>query len=189
MTRVSKIGSALIGVNDAVFQELCNKFLFYKFCYKNINQKSSVIGKGKTRKGTPDTIFIDKDQNYIFAEYTTKERLGKSKSFFEKIESDVKACFNPKKTKVSNDKVSKVISCHTDKLEVVEIEALNKLCRYYNENCIFEQYGIDDLSFQLESYPSLLKTYLDISVGTGQIMQLQEYISFYEKPDLKIATP
>lgn len=189
MVKINKIGRALIDINDAVFQELCNKFLFYKYDYKNINQKGSVIGKEKTRKGTPDTIFIDKDDKYIFAEYTTKERIGKSKSFFEKIESDIKDCFNIEKAKISNGKVSKVISCHTEKLELAEIERLTQLCKSYNENCVFEQYGIDDLSIQLEIYPSLLETYLDIKVGTGQIMKLPEYINYYEKPDLRIATP
>lgn len=189
MAKISKIGSALAEINDAPFQELCNKFLFYKYDYKNINQKGSVIGKEKTRKGTPDTIFIDKDEKYIFAEYTTKERIENSKSFFAKIESDVRDCFNPIKTKISNDKVSKVIICHTGKLELHEIEKLTDLCKSYNTDCIFKQFGIDDLSIQLELYPTILYEYLGIKVGTGQIMKLQEYINFYEKPDLRIATP
>ena len=189
MAKISKIGSALAEINEAAFQELCNKFLFYKYDYKNINQKGSVIGKEKTRKGTPDTIFIDKDDKYIFAEYTTKERIGNSKSFFAKIESDVRDCFNPIKTAISNDKVSKVIICHTGNLELHELETLTELCKSYNKNCVFKQFGIDDLSIQLELYPTILYEYLGIKVGTGQIMKLQEYIDFYEKPDLRIATP
>lgn len=189
MVKISKIGDALNRINDATFQELCNKFLKYKYDFKTIIQTGSVIGKEKTRKGTPDTIFIDSFDNYIFVEYTTEKRKGNSKSFINKIKSDINKCFDTKKTQIDNHKISKVIICHTEKLTLSEIEELTSLCQSYNPVCIFEQYGIDDLSLQLEMYPSLLSTYLDIKIGSGQIMQLPEYINFYEKPDLKIATP
>lgn len=59
MTKISKIATALTEINDASFQGLCDKFLSCKFKYKNINSKGTVIGKEKSKKGTPDTIFID----------------------------------------------------------------------------------------------------------------------------------
>lgn len=189
MVKISRIENSLLSINDAAFQELCNKFLKYKYDYKSIIQTGSVIGKEKTRKGTPDTIFIDKDNNFVFVEYTTQKRVGKSKSFEKKIQDDILKCFDTSKTKINNSKISKIIICHLEKLKLNEVVHFTSLCTDHNPNCIFEQYGIDDLSIELESYPSLLSTYLDISIDSGQLMNLKEYIQFYEKPELRLSTP
>lgn len=189
MTKINAIGNALGRINDATFQELGNKFLKYKYDFKNIIQTGSVLGKEKTRKGTPDTIFINNEGGYIFVEYTTLKRDRTSKTFISKIKDDINKCFDPKKTEVDNNKIVKIIICHTEKLKLKEIEEFKILCKSFNNQCDFEQYGIDDLSIELDKYPSLLKTYLNISIDTGQLMQLSEYINYYEKPDLSLATP
>jgi len=189
MVKINIIGDALGRINDAAFQELGNKFLKYKYDFKNIIQTGSVSGKEKTRKGTPDTIFINSEGGYVFVEYTTQKRERTSNAFISKIKDDINKCFDFQKTEVENNKIIKIIICHTEKLKLSEIEELTSLCKSFNKECDFEQYGIDDLSLELEKYPSLLKIYLNIAVDTGQLMQLPEYINHYEKPDLSLATP
>jgi hypothetical protein len=61
------------------------------------------LEKKKTSKGSPDAFFIN-DDKYIFVECTTQEKLGKSKSFFEKLSKDIEHCFDDKKTKIEKEK-------------------------------------------------------------------------------------
>lgn len=94
MSLITRIQSALLQINDAQFQELCNQYLYKVHKPKSISPVGSVIGKLKTRKGIPDTCFENDNGSFTFIEYTTKERLGKSKSFFEKIKDDLLGCFD-----------------------------------------------------------------------------------------------
>ena len=84
MAIISRIENALLQIDGALFQELCNRYLYYIYNPNSINPVGSVIGKEKTRKGTPDTFFVNPEGKFTFIEYTTKERLGNSKSLFEK---------------------------------------------------------------------------------------------------------
>lgn len=189
MAIISKIESALLQIDGAQFQELCNRYLYYVYNPHSINPVGSVVGKIKTRKGTPDTFFVNPEGNFTFIEYTTKERLGKSKSFFKKIKDDILKCFDEKKTGVNPEDISKVIICHTNKLSAAEVKELINICSSYNNQCIFEQYGISDLAYGLLNHPGLIERYLDIKVGTGQLMTPSEFIDYYENKELKLTTP
>lgn len=189
MAIISKIEAALQQINDAAFQELCNRYLYYKYSPNSISPTGSVIGKEKTRKGTPDAFFLNNDGQFTFIEHTTQEQLKKSKSFFSKIQKDISNCFDESKTNITSADISRVISCHTGKLSASEIKELVKFCTDKNPNCIFEQYGINDIAYGLINYPGLVQEYLDIKIGTGQLMSVPEFVAYYEKPDLKLATP
>ena len=189
MAIISRIENALLQIDGALFQELCNRYLYYIYNPNSINPVGSVIGKEKTRKGTPDTFFVNPEGKFTFIEYTTKERLGNSKSFFKKIKDDVLKCFDEEKTRIKPDDISKVIICHTDKLTAAEVKELINICYSYNWQCVFEQYGISDLAYGLLNYPGLIETYLDIKIGTGQLMTPSEFIDYYENRELKLTTP
>lgn len=189
MYKISQIADAIISMNDASFQELCNHFLSQKYEYAHVSAIGSVIGKEKTKKGTPDAVFTDKNGNYIFVEHTTQTQLGRTSSFYKKIASDIKKCFDLSKSGISNQQIVKIIICHIGRLSPKEINTLIETCQSYNPKVKFEQFGIDDLSINLQSYPSLLETYLNIKVGTGQLVNLNKYIEIYEKPNIRLATP
>ena len=53
MAIISRIENALLQIDGALFQELCNRYLYYIYNPNSINPVGSVIGKEKTRKGTP----------------------------------------------------------------------------------------------------------------------------------------
>lgn len=189
MLKISQITHAITEINDAVFQELCNHFLSFKYGFSHLSAIGSVIGKEKTKKGTPDTFFLNSDNTYTFVEHTTQTRIGKSQSFYRKIADDIQKCFDPEKSGVTNEKISRIIICHTGKLTPKELTSLIQKCNSFNPKVKFEQYGIDDLAIELQKYPSLVETYLGLKYGTGQLVNVEEFIAIYEKPDLKLATP
>lgn len=54
----------LSSVDQAAFQKLMNH-LFHLEGYKFLSSPSSVVGKNKTSKGSPDSFFEDGGQVYI----------------------------------------------------------------------------------------------------------------------------
>ena len=87
MNTITQIENALKAINQASFQTLVNHLLYLQG-NKFIGAPGAVVGKEKTSKGTPDSFFLN-EEKYIFVECTTQERLGESKSFFEKLSKDV----------------------------------------------------------------------------------------------------
>lgn len=189
MYKINQIAEAIIRMNDASFQELCNHFLSQKYEFTHVSAIGSVIGKEKTKKGTPDAVFTDENGNYIFVEHTTQNQFGRTSSFYKKIALDIKKCFDSNKSGITNRQIIKIIICHTGRLTPKEISTLIKTCQSYNSEVKFEQFGIDDLSINLQDYPTLLETYLNIKAGTGQLVNLDKYIEIYEKPSIRLATP
>ena len=181
-----QIENALDRINGDIFQEFCNHFLYLKLNPNTITPIGSVIGKEKSRKGIPDSYFNSADNELIFAEYTTRERLEKGQSFYKKLKSDIENCFDTSKTGLKKEEISKVILCFTERIKPVERKNLEELCKKHNPKCILELKGIRDLAFAVLDYP-ILGGYLGVKVGTGQIQEPSEFIANYEKN--KISTP
>ena len=111
MIKVVEIENALQRINGDIFQEFCNHFLYLKLNPNSITPNGSVIGKEKSRKGIPDSYFISADNELIFAEYTTREKLEKGGSFYKKLRSDIENCFDISKTGLKKAEIDKVILC------------------------------------------------------------------------------
>lgn len=187
MLKVIEIEHALNRINGDIFQEFCNHFLYLKLNPNTITPIGSVIGKEKSRKGIPDSYFTSPDNQLIFAEYTTRERLEKGQSFYNKLKSDIENCFDTSKTGLKKEEISKVILCFTERIKPDEKKKLEDLCKTHNPECILDLRGIRDLAFAVLDYPVLGTTYLGINIGTGQIQEPSEFIANYEKN--KISTP
>lgn len=181
-----EIENALNRINGDIFQEFCNHFLHIELNPNTTMPIGSVIGKEKSRKGIPDSYFTNSENELIFAEYTSRERLGKGQSFFKKLESDIKNCFNSSKTGLKNEEIDKVILCFTGRIKPDEMKKLEVLCKQHNSKCVLELKGIRDLAFAVMDYP-ILGTYIGFKVGTGQIQKPSEFIANYERK--KISTP
>jgi len=186
MIDVVQIENVLDRINGDIFQEFCNHFLYLKLNPNTITPIGSVIGKEKSRKGIPDSYFTSADNELIFAEYTTQERLEKGQSFYNKLKSDIDNCFDTSKTGIKKEEIDKVILCFTERIKPVEKKNLEELCKKHNPKCILDLKGIRDLAFAVLDYP-ILGSYIGIKVGTGQIQEPSEFILNYEKN--KISTP
>ena len=106
MPVIENIKQKILQMDAGSYQHLCDSYLSKKG-YHNINSLGSEAGTRKTRKGTPDTHFINDDGSYVFAEYTTQKS-----QLFKKMSDDIKKCLDTSKTGVSHDKIAEIIYCH-----------------------------------------------------------------------------
>ena len=186
MSKIAEIEGKLKTINGDVFHRLCDHLLKYKFNPNSINSTGSVIGKDKSKQGAPDCFFYGEKGNLIFSEYTTLEKIGKGQSFFTKLQNDIKHCFNESITKIANKDIKNVVLCHTSKLEVCEVEELQKLCKNYNRNCTLNEYGINYIAQSILDYPQLGE-YIGVKGSTKQIQIPSDFVESYEKN--KLSTP
>ena len=187
-TNTTKIESALRSVNDATFQRLCDKFLWMKLNPDTFGATGTVIAKDKTKRGTPDSFFIDKDGLYITAEYTTQKKEDNLNDFLSKIESDINKCFDEAKTGIQNSSIREVIICHTSILLPNEIQQFEELCKQRNEDCKFRQYGINQLAIELQKYPLIISSFLNFPCDQ-LFFYPSEFIGIFENRVLHMATP
>lgn len=176
MSKITQIQNALSQINDAKFQFLCDDYLNLKYSY-DVKGLGSMKGKEKTIKGTPDSLVLLPNGNYIFIEYTTK-----SKEVGKKFLADLKSCFNEIKTSINIFQIEKIFLCYNTELNTDEIVELHKYCTnqgFDSSNLMF--FDINTLATEIKNYPALAKDYLDISIDTQQILKPQEFIKSYEK--------
>lgn len=184
MGRLQDIENALIQINDAVFQELCDSFLAVR--NKNISAFSrlgSQIGKQKTRSGTPDSIFLTPSGKYVFVEHSTDISRGLSK-----LKSDIDKCLDQSKSGVPVEQIAEIIFCVNFRLKVTDLAELKSLLR--KTRISLSVYALDELAIELHlNHRDLVHQYLGLSLDTGQVISLEKFISDYNKSGSGIATP
>ncbi|MDR6546755.1 hypothetical protein J2810_002815 [Chryseobacterium rhizosphaerae] len=179
MNTITQIENALKAINQASFQTLVNHLLYLQG-NKFIGAPGAVVGKEKTSKGTPDSFFVNEDK-YIFVECTTKERLGESKSFFDKLSKDVDHCFKEDVTTIEKEKIEKVILACNEKISAEEHKLLNTKVKSYNPDTKFEVLNIQNLPLLIFDIPKLAEEYLSIQIVKGDIYTLEEFLLKTEK--------
>ncbi|GGA53822.1 ATP-binding protein [Okeania sp. KiyG1] len=141
----------------------------------------SVSGTKKIRTGTPDTLIILENGKYILAEYTTEE-----KGVCKKFKKDLDKCFDEEKTGVLIIEIEKIVLCHNSTLSTKEENSLKEECQKYGVE--LDIFGLDSISFDLyKNYPGIAKDFLGVEVDTGQIVDIDEFITTYNKR--KIVAP
>lgn len=180
MSKVNQIQNALLEIEGGKFQKLCDAFLKAKG-FGAINSIGSVIGKDKTRTGTPDTFIRQTDQKLIFVEYTTQQ-----KGTAIKFTDDLNKCFDVGKTGVPLTDISQIVFCHSSNLDAAEENALVKYAK--DKGIIATIYGLEAISFDLYlEHPGLAKDFLGVEIDTGQILSPEDFIENYDSN--KLATP
>jgi len=174
MNTITQIEVALKAINQASFQILVNHLLYLQG-NKFIGAPGAVVGKEKTSKGTPDSFFIN-DDKYIFVECTTQERLGESKSLFEKLLKDVDHCFKEDVTTIEKGKIEKVILAFNEKISTEEHNLLNTKIKSYNPNTEFDILNIQNLPLLIFDIPKLAEEYLNIQIVKGDIYTLEQFL-------------
>ena len=175
MSKLIRIQNEIKAINQAKFQYLCDAYLYRKYNFTRIKTIGSVIGKEKTAKGTPDTLFKNDKGKFAFAEYTTQE-----KGLVDKFLEDLDKCFNEEKTKVPVSGIEKIFLGYNGKISV-EVE--NRLVNKGREKGVrVELIDIETLSFDLFlNYQRLSEEFLGIEVDTGQILDAQDFVREYQK--------
>ncbi|EKR74717.1 hypothetical protein LEP1GSC041_0060 [Leptospira noguchii str. 2006001870] len=185
MSRIQSIETNLTSINDAAFQELCDKLIYSK--YKNPSafaRIGSVIGKQKTKKGTPDSFLLMPDGEYIFTETTTNI------SDKDKLLKDIIACFDYRKTNISPDKVKEINLFFNFNIDQAYIEKLKSITKSFNPKTEIKFWSLDLLTYELSmNHHDLVSDYLGLSYDTGQIVSIEKFISEYNRSSHGIATP
>ena len=174
MNTITQIENALKAINQASFQTLINHLLYLQG-NKFIGAPGAVVGKEKTKRGTPDSFFANEDK-YTFVECTTQEKLGESKSFFEKLSKDVDHCFKEDVTTIEKEKIEKIILACNDKVSTKEYNQLNTIVKSYNPEAKFEILNIQNLPLLIFDIPKLAEEYLNIQIIKGDIYTLEQFL-------------
>lgn len=175
---ITLIEQNLYSCNADKFANFCRLYLSYK--YEIINSTGFVLGKEKSKKGTPDNFIPIKDF-YIFNEITTTDK----KRLLPKLKQDIEHCF--KQTDVPIEKILKIILICNSEITTSIQQELNKHKNSFNTSVDLEIIGIDAFSTIIfKEYPSIAKE-LGLTIDTGQILEVDEFISQYEKS--KFSTP
>ena len=180
------IESGLKSMNESTFQKLSFDFLNFKG-YNFIGAPGAVIGKNKTSKGTPDAFFQKVNGEFIFCEVTTKNREDGVKSFLDKLNNDVRHCFNESKSKISNSDISEIILIFNSKINQNEINDLEALMNEFNPETKLTIYDIQNLSVELQYFPNA-DTYIPNLPNMEGIYSLYSFINNSKngiRPDLK----
>lgn len=174
MVKIKKIQQAILGLNGGEYQEIMNYYLYKKFKYSNITCLGSEVGTSKTTIGVPDTYVEMENGKYILIMYGTVE-----KQSFKKIKEDIIDAYNKDKTFLDEARIEKVICCYTS--NNINLAQRNELKNLFKSKDI-ELIGIDDLSYDIaHNFQSIAKTYLDISIDSGQFCDIDEFIEKHDK--------
>ena len=185
MSRLQTIENRLKEMNGTVFQELCDSYLL--ITNKNhsaFGRTGSQTGKQKTIKGTPDSFFHLPNGNFLYVEITTDT------STKNKLVNDIKACFDPTKTKIPRDKIEEIILCFNWNIKLEEIDELNKIAKSFKADIKVCYIMLQNLAMELHlNHRDLVHQYLDLPLDTGQIVSIDTFIKEYARASQGIATP
>lgn len=185
MSRLQTIENRLKEINGTVFQELCDSYLTIRDNnYLAISRTGSQTGKQKTTKGTPDTFFQLPNGNYLYSEITTDT------STKNKLANDIKACFDPDKTKIPVEKIQEIILCFNWNIDQDKITELNTLAQSYKADVRIRYLMLQELALELHlNHRDLAHYYLGLPLDTGQIVSIENFIKEYDRASKGIATP
>ena len=184
MSNIQSIQNALIAINETVFQDLCDSFLVsINRDYTAFSRTGSQVGKQKTKKGTPDSCFWQKNGKFVFVEYSTNVTSGVSK-----LISDVEKCLDKSKTGISIDSISKIILFLNFNLKPNEIKSVSDIL--VGTGIELELYPLDMLALELSiNHRNIAHEYLNIPLDSGQVVSIEQFIEEYDKASKGIATP
>ncbi len=185
MSRLQTIENRLKEINGTVFQELCDSYLTIRDSnYLAISRTGSQTGKQKTTKGTPDTFFQLPTGNFLYSEITTDT------STKNKLANDIKACFDPDKTKIPVEKIQEIILCFNWNIDQDKITELNTLAKSYKADIRIRYLMLQELALELHlNHRDLAHYYLGLPLDTGQIVSIENFIKEYDRASKGIATP
>lgn len=163
-------------LDGGTFQALCDAYLSKKG-YKNIVTLGMKSGTHKTTRGTPDTYFSDKDGKYVLVMYTAQI----TGDVFSKIRTDILDAMSKEKTGLDTFDIIEIIYCHTSSnISAGRDKELRRICE--EKNILLTLIGIDTLAQELYNHHHLIaKDFLGVSIDTGQIMDVSDFISSYNR--------
>lgn len=174
MSKLTDIKRRLDELDGGTFQNLCDAYLICRG-YGNPYSLGMLAGTSKTTTGNPDTYFMTDSGKYVFVMYTTQKQ-----NFLCKALDDLRKCFDPTITGLQPVYISEIVYCHTyGRLSAGDSQQLYQYCEQHDTS--LSLVGLDKLGSDLYlEYPRLAKDFLGISVDTGQITNLKEFVTIHD---------
>lgn len=174
MPNITDIKRRILELAPAPFQEFCDSLIF-KQDYGVVHGFGMKSGTGNTTTGNPDTYFRKENGKYVFVVYTIQQT-----SIFSKLKEDIDKCLDSSKTGLIIEDIEEIICCHTSSnLSAGDDKILHDLCE--SQGIVLTIWGIDELANQVyNSYPSLAKDYLGLSIDTNQILSVDDFVTQYD---------
>ena len=171
MGNIQSIQNALIAINETVFQDLCDSFLVStNRDYTAFLRTGSQVGKQKTRKGTPDSCYRQRNGKFVFVEYSTNVTDGVSKLIL-----DIEKCLDQNKTGISTVDIAKIILCFNFNLKPNEVKSVGDVI--VGTGIELELYSLDTLAIELSlNHRDLVRDFLGLPFDTGQIVSIDKFI-------------
>lgn len=173
MTKINEIQNKILELNGGEFQKMMDVY-FSKTINGEVYSIGSVIGNNNTKTGTPDTLIRTSESEYIFIEYTVQKS-----GLFKKFEDDLEKCLDESKTNIPLNEIEKIICCCTGRLSTEEISKLNAKVSDYNIR--LELLTIDAISFKIFDFPSIASDFLNITLDTEQILDIDDFVKVYNR--------
>ncbi len=174
MSKLIDIKYRIMQLDGGTFQNLCDAFLHCEG-YGSGYSLGMQTGTNKTASGSPDTYFLTAENKYVMVMYSTQQT-----DFLKKAEEDIAKCFDQKRTGLSEDDVAEIVICHTyGRLHTGDDKQLRDLCAKRDTKLTL--IGLDKLAEGLFfEYPRLARDFLGVSVDTGQVMSISEFIQTHD---------
>lgn len=172
----TKYETAIKALNQTRFEELVREIIEQKYSIRSISHIGKVVGKQKSRQGTPDIWIIEEGTNHKrLIEVTTQETglLGPQ----GKIQDDLNKCKRLAENKII--KIDQIIYACTSKIGIDDFQRYEVFCKSFcqNNEQAFIFWGIDDISYFLKKdYRYLATKYLGICSSSGSILDVDEYV-------------
>lgn len=174
MSRINAIQKAIQSLDGGEYQKLMDAYLYKKFGYSNIEPLGSHTGTNKVTKGIPDSYVQLDNGKYILIMYGTVESTS-----FEKIEKDIKSCFDKKKLDIEITQIQEITCCYTStNIHIEQKQQLEKMI----EGIKIRLIGIGTVSNDLLiKYPAIASEFLSIPIDTEQIYEIENFVEKYDK--------
>jgi hypothetical protein len=177
MGTINQIKFKLLELEGGAFQRLCDDWLFRKG-YENVNVIGMMQTTDRVVKGTPDSLLIQSDGKYVFSEYTVQQD-----DLPKKLVNDIDKCFDEQKTGISCEQIREIIICYLGKLTTHEINQLQIKCK--NKGIRLSLNGLDTIALSIQNcYPVLSERYLGLTLDTGQLLSVDDFIKRYSQNEL-----
>lgn len=167
MADIVALESEINRLDPSTFQRLCDFVMIHQGA-TSLSSLGNVVGKRKTRKGTPDSFYHDDlNDKYVFCEYTTegKNIVKKFKTDFDKcIEEANKRCIA----------ISKIVFIHTSHLKIEEDKSIRDICK--KANIKLEIIGLTELVYLINKNKYILKEIFNIDENYCTV-SLQDFIN------------
>lgn len=173
MTRINTIQNAIKQMNGGEFHKLADDYIYKKWHYNNIQSFGIQAGTDKSIKGIPDTYVEHDDGTYTLFMY------GTSNDTTTKLKKDLRDTLTSEKLSLEKDKIREIILFHTKvRLSIPMAEQLKAIA----PNIKVKFFGLDTLAQDLnQHFGSIAKDHLGISVNSGQILDMEDFVLEYDK--------